>query len=45
MANFHAFFGTDQIFVRQRYGCKLRGSSLENNRGNGAAVNKNLLYT
>ena len=24
------FFGTDQILVRQRYGYKLRGSSLEN---------------
>ena len=45
MANFRVFFWTDQIFVRQRYGFTLRGSSLENDRGNGAAVNKDLLYT
>ena len=43
--NFHGFFGTDPILVRQRCGFKLRGSSLENYRGNGAAVNEDILYT
>ena len=39
------FFGTDQILVPQRYGYKLRESSPENYTDNGAAVEKDTLYT
>ena len=39
-------FGIDQVsLVRQRYGYKLRGSSLENYTDNEAAVKKDILYT
>ena len=45
LANFHVFFGTDQILIRQRYGFKLREISLENYRGDGAVVNEDIFYT
>ena len=37
-------FGTDQILVRQWYGSKLRGSSLENYTGNGEAPLWKFMY-
>ena len=38
-------FGTDHILVRQWYGYKLCGSSLENYTDDGAAVKKDILYS